>query len=125
MTSAAVSIKAFGVYALLTGLNLLLAPNLMFSLLGIPPTNEVWIRVVGVLAVVIGYYYWVCGSANARAFFKATINGRIAGFLLPLLLIALFGAPWQLALFAVVDLAGAAWTLAAMHAEAKASAGGA
>lgn len=118
MGSAALTIKAFGIYAILTGLNLMMAPNLLLSTLGIPATNEPWLRVVGVLAFVIGYYYWACGVANATAFFKATLVGRTLGFLLPLVLIVAAGAPWQLALFGLIDLAGAAWTALAMRAEA-------
>jgi hypothetical protein len=117
MGSAALSIKVFGVYAILTGLNLMIAPNLLLSTFGIPTTNEVWLRVVGVLALVIGYYYWACGVANAQAFLKATLFGRTLGFVLPVVLIFAASAPWQLALFGLVDLAGAAWTAAAMKAE--------
>lgn len=117
MGSASFSIKVFGVYAMLTGLNLMIAPNLLLSTLGIPLTSEPWLRVVGVLGFVIGYYYWACGVANATAFFKATLIGRTLGFFLPILLIFVAGAPWQLALFGLIDLAGAAWTAAALKAE--------
>ena len=117
MTSAALSIKVFGVYAILTGLNLMIAPNLMLSALGIQPTNEIWLRVVGVLGFVVGYYYWACGVANAKDFFKATLIGRSFGFFLPIVLIFAAGAPWQLALFGLIDIIGAAWTAAALKAE--------
>ena len=117
MRSAALSIKVFGVYAFLTGLTLLLAPNLLLSTLGMQTTDEVWIRVVGVLAVVLGYYYWACGVANAKEFFKATLIGRAVGFVLPFVLIITVDAPWQLGLFALVDLAAAAWTALALQAE--------
>ena len=78
MHPAAASIKYFGVYVIVTGLGLMLMPALVLAPLGIPAPTEVWIRVVGALATVVGYYYWACGTANAVAFFRATVGGRIA-----------------------------------------------
>ena len=34
-------------------------------------------------------------------------------------LVGFAGAPWQLALFGITDILGAAWTTAALHAEQK------
>lgn len=119
MTSAATTIKLFGVYVILTGLTLLLAPNLLLAMFGTPEAKEIWIRVLGALAIVVGYYYWACGAGNARAFFSASVRGRFLFFALGLALILLAGAPWTLALFGLVDVAGAVWTLAALRAEAK------
>jgi hypothetical protein len=58
MSRAAISIKAFAVYAFVVGAGLVVAPNGMLGVFGIPHTTEVWIRVVGVLAFNIGAYYW-------------------------------------------------------------------
>ena len=110
MHPASLSIKAFGIYAAITGIGLLLAPNVVLAPLGIPAATEVWIRVVGALAVVLGYYYWACGVADAVAFFKATVKGRFLYAALSALLIAMFQAPTQLLLFGAIDIAGALWT---------------
>ena len=110
MHPASLSIKAFGVYAAVTGIGLLLAPNVVLAPLGVPVATEVWIRVVGALAVVLGYYYWACGVADALAFFKATVKGRFLYAALSVLLIAIFQAPAQLLVFAAIDVAGAMWT---------------
>lgn len=110
MHPAALSIKVFGVYVALTGLGLLVAPGLTLAPLGVAAPTEVWIRVVGALAIVIGYYYWSCGAAGAVDFFRATVRGRPLFAALCVLLIVAFQAPLQLLLFAAVDLAGAAWT---------------
>ena len=110
MHPAALSIKAFGIYAAVTGVGLLIAPNVILAPLGVPATAEVWIRVVGTLAVVIGYYYWACGIQEALAFFKATVKGRFLYAVLTVSLIAIFQAPMQLLLFAAIDVAGAIWT---------------
>ena len=74
MRSASVSIKVFGAYVILTGITLLLAPNLLLSVLGFASTNEIWVRVLGAVAMVLGYYYWACGSAEAKAFFQCNVQ---------------------------------------------------
>ncbi len=117
MQSPAFTIKAFGVYVILTGISLALTPNILLSLFGIPPTNEFWIRQLGALAIIVGYYYWACGVGNATAFFKASIPGRIGFFVLGLGLVVLAQAPWQILLFGVVDLLGAGWTAMALRNE--------
>lgn len=110
MHPASNSIKYFGLYAIATGLGLTFAPGLVLAPLGIAVPAEIWIRVVGALALPLGYYYWVCGSANLVEFFRASIRGRILFAAVIVLLIAAFSAPLQMLLFAGIDLAGAAWT---------------
>ena len=57
MTQAAKSVYYFAFYLYLTGITLIFIPNVFLSTLGLPETNEVWIRVVGILALAIGFYY--------------------------------------------------------------------
>jgi hypothetical protein len=110
MHPASSSVKYFGLYAIATGIALALVPSLVLAPLGIAAPTEIWIRVVGALAVPVGYYYWVCGSANMVEFFQASIVGRILFAAIVVLLIVAFSAPVQILLFAGIDLAGAAWT---------------
>lgn len=120
MKSSRLSIKVFGVYAFLTGLTLIFLPNLLLSVFGFPPTQEIWIRVMGALAVAIGYYYWACANALAVEFFRATLVGRSMFALVCFGLVGFSGAPWQIVLFGITDLLGAAWTAAALRAEKNA-----
>ena len=110
MHPASNSVRYFGLYAIATGIGLVLAPALVLSPLGIAVPTEIWIRVVGAIAIPLGYYYWVCGSNDAVAFFRASIHGRIIFAATVVLLITVFSAPKQMLLFAAIDLAGAAWT---------------
>lgn len=119
MQSSSFTIKAFGVYVLLTGIALLVAPNLTLSPLGFAPTSEIWIRVLGALAAIVGYYYWACGAADAKAFFRATIPGRLGFCALCMALVALAGAPLPLLVFGLVDVLGAAWTFIALRNEER------
>ena len=122
MKSPAFTIKAFGVYVILTGLTLLLIPNVMLVMLGAPEAKDVYVRVLGALAIVVGYYYWAAAAGGATAFFKATVPGRLAFFALGVALVLLAGAHPTLIGFGLVDVAGAAWTFMAMRATAPAAA---
>ena len=116
---AKLSIMVFGVYAMLTGVVLIISPNTLLGMFGMPPASEIWIRVAGLLALIVGYYYWACGRAGAVAFFRATIPGRLAFCVGGAMLVALVGAPVQLLMFGAADLAGAAWTAWALRSAAS------
>lgn len=110
MSAAAKSVFYFGFYLYLVGLTLVFAPNFLLSTLGMPATNEVWIRIVGVLVFCIGYYYHLAGRDNNRSFFKSTIPTRVLVFISFVgFVLAKLVSP-VLIVFGVVDLLGAMWT---------------
>ena len=49
MSNTARSIYVYGVYLVILGLTLLVIPNVPLPLFGLPTTNEVWIRIVGIV----------------------------------------------------------------------------
>ncbi len=114
MTAAARSVCYFGYYLYLTGLTLIFVPNLLLSTLQVPETNEVWIRVVGVLAFCLGYYYHRTGSSNLTQFFILTVHARILVCIAFVAFVLLKYVSPVLAGFGLVDLAGAIWTLTAL-----------
>jgi len=76
MTYAAKTIFGFGCYLLALGVSLLLFPNAVLAVFGIAPTNEVWIRVVGMLVLFLGSYYGLAAAVNLHQFFHWTIPLR-------------------------------------------------
>jgi hypothetical protein len=114
MTPAARSIHIFGAYLLLLGVGLLAAPNLLLSLLRLPPTTEVWIRVVGMLLVFLGIYYRVAAAAELRPFFLATVLMRASVPIFVLSFVLAGWTEWSLLLLAIIDAAGAVWTWKAL-----------
>jgi len=120
MSRAARTLVTFGVYLLGVGLVLLLTPDLLLSVLGLPQTDAPWIRIVGLLALVLAGYYIGCGKAETTAFFRASVPGR-AFAAAGLLILAVVWGYWQLVLFAVVDGAGAMWTSLALRRPAEAT----
>jgi hypothetical protein len=117
MSKSAFSVKAFGVYLVVLGVGLALAPNLLLSVFGMPPTSEVWIRVVGVLVFNVGIYYVYAAKCEARAFFQASVYTRtlvLASF--AAFVVLGFASP-VLILFGAADFAGGIWTQLALRAE--------
>lgn len=122
MSKPAFTVHAFGLYLLVLGVTLVLAPNLVLSVSGMPTTTEVWIRVVGILAFNIGIYYVAAARCEARAFFQATVYTRtlvVVGFAA---FAALGLASPMLILFGSVDFVGGLWTQWALRTEKRAGA---
>ena len=115
MSPAARSVQVFGVYLAALGMLLMVAPNLLLSVFGIAPTGEVWIRVVGMLALLLGFYYLRAAGRELTEFFAWTVLARASVPLFFAAFVWLDGAPPMLLLFAAVDAAGAAWTWAALR----------
>jgi len=87
----------------------------MLPIFGFPPTQEVWIRVLGLLVLVLGYYYVVAALQDLKSFFIHTVYGRVLAFFVLGGLAASGIAQPALASFGVVDLLAAAWTWRALR----------
>lgn len=114
MTDAAKSIYYFSIYLFVVGLTLVFMPNIFLTTLQMPETNEVWIRVVGLLAFVIGFYYNRAGATNLQSFFGLTIPARVIVFISFVLFALMKWVSPIIIGIGVIDLAGALWTWMAM-----------
>lgn len=114
MTAAAKSVYYFGFYLYLVGATLIFLPNLFLSTLGLPETTEVWIRVLGVIVVLLGFYYHQTGARNISAFFPLTIPTRITVFVAFIVFVLLKMTSPILIGIGAIDLAGAIWTFMAL-----------
>ncbi len=115
MSPAARSVFAWSFYLLVLGTWLLVAPNTLLTILGMAITEEIWIRIVGVLVVILALYFYDASINETRHFFIATVLARLfsaAAFFA----FALTGEPWQLVIFGMADAVGAAWTYVALRA---------
>jgi hypothetical protein len=110
MKNAALSVLVFGIYLLVTGLGFLIIPNTTLSLFGVAPTSEPWIRIVGMLMLVLAFYYIMTSRQGNKQFFPLTIPARLGVVVVLVALALLQIGPIQLVLFAGVDLLGAIWT---------------
>ncbi len=115
MTAASKSLYYFGFYLLLTGISLIVAPNLILSLLAIPETTEVWIHVLGTVVTAIGLYYVFMAPSNNALFLMLSVYARTSILVWFIVFVLIEWAPAQLILFGLVDAAGAAWTYMALR----------
>jgi hypothetical protein len=115
VSAAARSVFAFGVYFTLLGLTLFVAPNALLGLFGLPPTEEVWIRVAGILALAVGFYYLLAARAELAVFFRWSVYARAPVLPLFALLVVLGLAQPRLILFGLLDALGAIWTALALR----------
>ncbi len=110
MSPAGFTIKVFGYYLVVLGVCLVAVPNLLLGLFLMPETQEVWIRVVGVLVFNIGVYYIYAAKCEATAFFRASVFTRTL-VLVAFAIFAVLGlAKPMLVGFGAVDFLGALWT---------------
>jgi len=113
MTYPARTIFVFGLYLLGLGVVLVLAPNLLLSVFRIPPTSEIWVRIVGVLVLEFAACYIVAGQKNWEGFIAITIPLRCAVMVFFAAFVFLLNAPVAFLLFGATDLAFALWTWSA------------
>lgn len=110
MNQTALSIFVYSFYLFLMGLGMMIIPNVLLGVFGFEPTNEVWIRMLGVFTFTTGIYYFQSYRNQQTAFFSATVIGRIFFFLATLVLVFILNQSKMLILIASVDLIGAIWT---------------
>ncbi|MDX2247099.1 MAG: hypothetical protein SF052_10005 [Bacteroidia bacterium] len=97
-------------YMLGMGLGLMFMPNVVLNLLGIEQATEVWIRILGALALTFSAYYFVLTRRDYVPFFRLSVWGRYF-FCACLIVMAAIGiGPQQLYLLAGVEILLAAWT---------------
>jgi hypothetical protein len=113
--TATLSMKVFGIYLFALGALLMVAPNVVLLPFGIPPTNDPYIRVLGVVVFGVAFYYWRAALSEHVEFYRWTLYARPFVFLSFCVLALLRLGPPQLALFGLVDLGGAIWTFVGLR----------
>lgn len=111
MSPSAISIFVFGIYVVLVGTGFLFIPNTVLPLLKFPKTNEPWIRVLGSVVVILGFYYIIAAQNELTPFFWATVIGRFALLVSFIVLVVTKKAQPMLIMFGVIDAAAGLWTL--------------
>lgn len=114
MNGVRLSVFTWSVYVIGMGVGLLLVPDQILDILGIDPAREVWIRVLGVIATILGVYYLGSAIHRARWMFWYSVPVRIASGL-AFAFLAVAEGVWQLWLFAILDIASAGWTFVALR----------
>lgn len=108
----------FGVYLVILGLSLLAVPETFVDLMQMPEGDPAYVRIVGALAGVIGFYYVTAARDGNRAFIRRSVVARvIAGS--ALVAIGTGAGEPTIALFSLPDYASALWTWMALKGDAR------
>ena len=118
---AAFSARIFAIYLFIIGPVLAIVPNLLLGVFGLAPTSEVWIRLIGLLALNIGVFAWVAAKHEYTHFLHASVATRCMVFVVIAGFAVLGFAPPVIMVFGVIDLAGGLWTYFALRADAAAT----
>lgn len=110
MSKSAKSVFVFAIYLVWLGTTLLVMPNVLLSLFGLPSTEEVWIRVVGMLVILLAFYYSQAARRELVDFFQWSVYARGSVILFFIAFVVLGLARPILILFGAVDLLCALWT---------------
>src|SRR5688572_4659281 len=110
MSPVAKSVFYFSFYLLLAGLALFFVPNQTITIVGMAPTSEVWVHLVGALTFILGVFFYYTARKNAEPFFFISMFGRGIFTLAILSLVVFRDAPTGLLLFAAIDVIGLLWT---------------
>ena len=119
MSKSAFSAQVFALYLFVVGAMLVVAPNVLLALFGLPPTTDVWIHVLGVTAFMLGVYAWVAARHEDQHFLEASVYTRGVVFVAFTAFAVLGMASPVIILFGLVDLAGGVWTYFALRADAR------
>ena len=91
------------------GLAFLFAPNILLPLLGLEPTSEIWIRILGMLVLALTFYYWTALNQNQISFARVSVWGRLA-FCAGLAILGVMFGQYIFIGFAVLEAGLALWT---------------
>jgi hypothetical protein len=110
MSNAAKSVFVFGIYEVVLGALVMIMPNTLLAVLGFPRSDEIWIRVTGMLVCVFAFYDIQAARTELTDYFRWTVFTRslviiffiafvMSGLVIP-----------ELIILGVMDLLGAIWT---------------
>jgi hypothetical protein len=123
LMNSKLSLQVFGLYlVVVAGLGLMLIPHVMLGLFGLSAGDDAWIRMVGLLASIIGAYYLVAASAGLRQVIGWSVPLRLYASAFMGFLVVAGMLPVGILLFAAIDFLGAVWTWMALRTEAQGAA---
>lgn len=120
MSHARLSLLVFGIYMVfVVGIGFMFIPLQILQLFGLTAGDDVWIRFVGMLASIIGFYYIQVARSALVDFLPWTVIGRYYAAAFMVLLVLLGMVAPSLLIFAAIDIAGATWTLLGVRSAKK------
>ena len=110
MDKPAKTVWFFGIYLIVEGLFLMLAPAWVLSSIGIPDPESVWRVILGFVVAVLGYYYIRNSKANLIPFFGFTVQVRIIQFVFFIWVYVFERGTLPLVAFSFLEFTAGMWT---------------
>lgn len=122
MSRAAQTLMIYAIGFGAAGVGLLLIPNLILPLFGFPQTEEVWIRLIGLLMISLAGCGYVAAQEDVEPLIRYSVVERYfaGGVMIAVWGLGLVGA--GILVFAAVDIIGAFATMLALRGVALARA---
>src|SRR5664279_6450892 len=118
MSKPARTLMVYGWYVILfLALPFLFVPQLILPIAGMAAPTDVWVRVLGMSVLFLGFYYIQMTRHELTAFFRMTVYTRLC---VPVFFVAfvLFGlAPPVLIAFCIPDILFSIWTALSLRGE--------
>lgn len=111
MDATTLSVFIWGIYVLSIGVLLLFFPCKTLNLFGHEDPKDHWIRVVGIIALSLGYFYLNAAHNEVYSFYKASVLARFVGLIGFSGLVVFKIAKPKIIFFGLIDAIGATWTL--------------
>ena len=109
-SQAALSTLCWGVYLMLNGTSMIVQPNAVLATMGFEPTKDIWIRMAGLLALVLGFFYVQVGRYHFVPFYTWKLIGHSVGIVIMTLFYLQGLAPAPILTLCFSDALAAAWT---------------
>ncbi|WP_224996216.1 hypothetical protein [Cesiribacter sp. SM1] len=109
-SQAALSTLCWGVYVILNGLSMTIDPEGTLKMMGFSPGAETGIRMAGLLALVLGFYYVQMGRHNFVPFYTWKVIGHVGGILIMTLFYFQNLVPASIFIICFSDGLAALWT---------------
>lgn len=104
------SLYVFSAYLVIVGVGLLAVPNALLPLAGLPRTNESWVRIAGMIILLLASYHVQAARHEQVEYLRWSVYAR-STVILFLGAFVLFGLASPAILpFGLIDLSSAIWT---------------
>lgn len=111
LSKAAVSLIAYGIYVIVgLALPFLFIPGPVLAIAGMAQPTDVWVRVVGMTALILGFYYLQIGRNELTRFMKWSVYTRLSVPVFFTIFVLLGFAPPVMIALTIPDILFAIWT---------------
>jgi hypothetical protein len=119
MKKTELSIKSWSIYLFVLGLSMVILPAVTVSWFGYSAEGELWIRVVGILSVVLAMYYMLMVRYHVFEMYKWKIAGHLFGITCMTAFLVLGAADNRIVGTITMEVLAGAWTAIALKADNK------